>query len=48
MYPLNMTSPDGGFAVANDASEHQTLSDAGYEPKLVVEAPVKFGKEDRG
>lgn len=36
MYPLNMTLADGvGFAVANDETEHQSLSDAGYLPALV-------------
>jgi hypothetical protein len=36
MYPLNMHHKDaGGYAVANDEAEHQSLSDAGYEPKYV-------------
>ena len=41
MYPLNMTLalPDVGFALANDAGEHQALTDAGYLPAYV--APVK-------
>ena len=37
MYPLNMTLPAGGFAVANDAAEHQSLTAAGYVPPLVAE-----------
>lgn len=42
MYPLNMTNAQAvGYAVANDAAEHQSLSDAGYEPKYVaLEAPA--------
>lgn len=41
MYPLDMTlpAPEIGFALANDASEHKALSDAGYLPVYV--APVK-------
>lgn len=35
MYPLNLKNAAlGGFAVANDEAEHQSLSDAGYEPKF--------------
>lgn len=34
-YPLNMTHKEaGGYAVANDESEHELLSERGYEPKL--------------
>lgn len=43
MYPLNLIKPTSdsnreaaGFALANDADEHQRLSDLGYEPKLVA------------
>lgn len=41
MYPLNlkrmgMGYVQTGFAVANDADEHQRLSDDGYEPKIVA------------
>jgi hypothetical protein len=37
MYPLNVQLPAGaGFAVANDADEHQTLTDAGYLPAIEV------------
>jgi hypothetical protein len=36
MYPLNMKLIDGiGFAVANDETEHQALTDAGYGPAYV-------------
>lgn len=37
-YPLDLKLPDPavGFAVANDEAEHQVLTDAGYEPALVV------------
>lgn len=39
MYPLNMTNAAlQGYAVANDADEHQRLSEMGYEPKLEAEA----------
>lgn len=40
MYPLNMqlVAPAIGFAVANDAAEHQALTAAGYGPAFV--APV--------
>lgn len=38
MYPLNMTNPAGGYALANDADEHKSLSDSGYEPKIAVAA----------
>jgi hypothetical protein len=44
MYPLNVQLPAGaGFAVANDADEHQTLTDAGYLPAIEA-APVPVGK----
>lgn len=47
MYPLNMRTADGtGFAVANDETEHQTLTDAGYGPAYV--APVKPAKAAKG
>ena len=47
MYPLNVQLPAGaGFAVANDADEHQTLTDAGYLPALVVDAPQTSGTAD--
>ena len=38
MYPLNMTlsAPAVGFALANDVSEHQALTDAGYLPAYVA------------
>lgn len=38
MYPLNVSlpAPAIGFAVANDAAEHQALSDAGYVPAYVA------------
>ena len=41
MYPLNLKRMglgyvQTGFAVANDADEHQRLSDDGYEPKIVA------------
>lgn len=37
MYPLNVQLPAGaGFALANDADEHQTLTDAGYLPAIEV------------
>ena len=34
MYPLNMTLPVPavGFALANEVSEHQALTEAGYLP----------------
>jgi len=35
MYPLNMKSAAGGFAVANDVDEHRSLTAHGYEPALV-------------
>ena len=37
MYPLSVSLPAPliGFAVANDATEHRTLSDAGYVPAFV-------------
>jgi ABC-type cobalt transport system substrate-binding protein len=38
MYPLNMKSQAGGYAVANDEAEHQSLSLAGYEPAFVAAA----------
>lgn len=45
MYPLNMTIKAGGYAVANDAAEHQSLSEQGYEPGYVApaapEAPAR-------
>ena len=43
MYPLNMTLPLPlvGFALANDASEHQALTDQGYLPAYVVPAKGK-------
>jgi hypothetical protein len=35
MYPLNMhNKAAGGFALANDESEHKALSEQGYEPKF--------------
>ena len=37
MYPLNMKLVDGiGFAVANDETEHQALTAAGYGPAFVA------------
>lgn len=43
MYPLNLTLPSSntlnvsvGFAVANDAAEHEALSALGYEPKFAA------------
>lgn len=38
MYPLNVSLPSPliGYAVANDEVEHQSLTDAGYVPALVV------------
>lgn len=44
MYPLNMQlpAPQVGFAVANDETEHQALTAAGYGPAYV--APAKPGK----
>ena len=46
MYPLNMKLRDGvGFAVANDETEHQALTDAGYGPAYVPPAkPAKAAK----
>lgn len=58
MYPLNLIRPtkdhtreSAGFAVANDATEHEALSALGYEPKFVAEetdegeaAPKKLGR----
>lgn len=58
MYPLNLIKPAiaatqtaQGFAVANDATEHEALSALGYEPKFVAEeadegesAPKKLGR----
>lgn len=44
MYPLNMTNAGAqGYAVANDENEHESLSDAGYEPKFekAATAPAK-------
>ena len=39
MYPLSVSLPSPliGFALANDASEHKTLSDAGYVPAYVAQ-----------
>jgi len=38
-YPLHMRNKaSGGFALANDEAEHQSLSDSGYEPKLIAPA----------
>jgi hypothetical protein len=39
MYPLSVSLPAPliGFALANDASEHKTLSDAGYVPAYVAQ-----------
>lgn len=36
MYPLNMTLPAGGFAVANDEHEHKALTDHGYVPPFAA------------
>lgn len=56
MYPLNLIKPTkdhtreaAGFAVANDADEHQRLSEQGYEPAFEAEegaepAPRKPGR----
>jgi hypothetical protein len=44
MYPLNMTHSAGGYAIANDEAEHQSLSDAGYEPKYVAPETVERKK----
>ena len=44
MYPLNMRSAAGGYAVANDETEHRALSDANYEPKL--EEPTTGGEAE--
>ena len=40
MYPLNMNlpAPAVGFALANDATEHQSLTSAGYGPAYVAPA----------
>ena len=40
MYPLNMNlpAPAVGFALANDAEEHQALTAAGYGPAYVAPA----------
>jgi hypothetical protein len=53
MYPLSLTRPTTdhtrvptGFAVANDADEHQRLSDMGYEPKFVAEAEADPAEAD--
>jgi hypothetical protein len=36
MYPLDMKLIDGiGFAVANDETEHQALTEMGYGPAYV-------------
>ena len=42
-YPLHMHNlASGGYAVANDAEEHQRLTDAGYWPPLeVAEEPTE-------
>lgn len=38
MYPLNMHNPGaGGYALANDEAEHQSLSEAGYLPPFVAD-----------
>ena len=38
-YPLHLRHEGaGGFAVANTEAEHQSLSDSGYEPKLIAPA----------
>jgi hypothetical protein len=46
MYPLNvqLPTPQIGFAVANDADEHQALTAAGYQPAYVAPAPVEVEK----
>jgi hypothetical protein len=49
MYPLNMKLVDGiGFAVANDETEHQALTEQGYGPAYVPKddatAPAKTTK----
>lgn len=36
MYPLNMTSAAGGYAVANTEEEHIALTAAGYGPAFVA------------
>jgi hypothetical protein len=42
VYPLHVTlpAPAVGFAVANDATEHQALTAAGYVPAYVAPAPT--------
>jgi len=47
MYPLDMKLIDGiGFAVANDETEHQALTAAGYGPAYVP--PAKPAKTVKG
>ena len=45
MYPLNMTLPAGGFAVANDEQEHAALTVLGYVPPLVAEPAPAVAQE---
>ena len=51
MYPLNMTKAavgnvPAGFAVANDADEHASLSEHGYEPNLTDERAATMAALD--
>lgn len=45
-YPLNVSlpMPQIGFAVANDETEHKSLSDAGYLPKYEVAEAIEADK----
>ena len=45
MYPLNLTLPAGGFAVANNEAEHQALSSYGYEPAFQSVGPTPTDEE---
>lgn len=48
MYPLNLSlkAPAIGFAVANDAAEHEALTAYGYEPKFVPEPDADPAEAD--
>lgn len=50
MYPLNVSlpAPAIGYAVANDESEHASLTAAGYVPALeVVQVAAPQGDEEQ-
>ena len=49
MYPLNMSLLSGiGFAVANDETEHQSLTACGYGPAYAVPDADPSEHDDAG